>query len=84
LTDSMAPSLADLHAEAPPGRDADYGAGAPDHIGVWADQRANGGPGSDPAEVQIQSAAQSVTGSLGRVTELTRHLRVSAHDGRRS
>jgi putative ABC transport system ATP-binding protein len=28
LTDSGAPSLAELHAEAPPGRDTDYGAGA--------------------------------------------------------
>jgi putative ABC transport system ATP-binding protein len=28
LTDSIAPSLAELHAEAPPGRDTDYGAGA--------------------------------------------------------
>ena len=28
MTDSGAPSLAELHAEAPPGRDTDYGAGA--------------------------------------------------------
>jgi hypothetical protein len=51
----------------------------PDHIGVWADQRSNGRPGSDPADLP-----ESVTGSQGRATELTRHLRVSARDERRS